>query len=136
MFYLIIYFIIAFIFFIVGNIILYSYIFIEYGGDDTETDIFVLLVIIIFLMSLVWFIILPILIITLIIDIIIKLSENKLKTSIIKIYGKFIIEADSFIIEKGESSYLYSFYKNGKAIKRKHFNGYYKLPIEKMINLK
>ena len=131
-----IYFIIAFIIFIVGSITLYSYIFIEYGEDSITTYIFVLSVLCIFLMSLIWIVTLTVLIIILIIYITLKLSENKLKMFTIKIYGKFIIKADSFIIEKDAPLYLYSFYRDGGKIRYEYFNGYYKFPLEKMIKLK
>ena len=130
------YFIIAFIIFIVGSITLYSYIFIEYGEDSIETYIFILSVLCIFLMSLIWIVTLSILIIILIIYITLKLSENKLKMFIIKIYGKFIIKADGFIIGKDAPLYLYTFYKDGKEIKYRYFNGYYKFPLGKVIKLK
>lgn len=130
------YFIIAFIIFIVGSITLYSYLFIEYGEDSIKTYIFILSVLCIFLMSLIWIVTLSILIIILIIYITLKLSENKLKMFTIKIYGKFIIKADSFIIEKDAPLYLYSFYRDGKKIRYEYFNGCYKFPLEKMIKLK
>lgn len=88
------------------------------------------------LLSLFWFISLPLTIIIFISSRIYKKIKPFLLRLSIKLYGNYI-KADSLLINIDyDGDYVFNFYRNGKNKKRKYFDSSLGLPLEKMIKLK
>lgn len=131
------YFLIAAIAFVIYYIMFNFFIFIVTNDmSDIDFPVAITCVLGVILLSLAWFISLPLTIIIFISLCIYKKIRPFLLRLSIKLYGNYI-KADSLLINiDSDGDYVFNFYKNGKNEKRKYFNSSLGLPLGKVIKLK